>query len=74
MSRRSRIPLLSDAVDQALKSALDDKGGKGGVIAIDALGTIKFGFNTEGMYRGFIREKGKPVVLIFSSRKSTRYL
>lgn len=56
---------LSDAVDQSIKSALDEKRGEGGVIALDAKGNIKFGFNTEGMYRGYIKSDGKPVALIF---------
>lgn len=59
-----KLPLAA-AVDQTLKAALDDKRGEGGVIALDAQGNIRFGFNTEGMYRGYIRSDGKPVALIF---------
>lgn len=56
---------LSEAVDQAIHSALNAKGGAGGVIALDARGNIKFGFNTSGMYRGYIKSDGKPVVQIY---------
>lgn len=56
---------LSDAVDQTIKSALDDKNGRGGVIALDKDGNVKFGFNTEGMYRGYIKADGKPVIQIY---------
>lgn len=56
---------VSDAVDQAIKAALDDKAGRGGVIALDKDGQIKFGFNTEGMYRGYIKSDGKPVVQVY---------
>jgi beta-aspartyl-peptidase (threonine type) len=56
---------LADAVDQTIKVALDEKRGEGGVIALDRKGNIKFGFNTEGMYRGYIKSDGKPVALIF---------
>ncbi len=56
---------VSDAVDQTIKTALDDKVGRGGVIALDKDGNIKFGFNTEGMYRGYIKSDGKPVVQIY---------
>lgn len=56
---------LADAVDQSIKMVLDEKRGEGGVIALDAKGNIKFGFNTEGMYRGYIKSDGKPVALIF---------
>jgi beta-aspartyl-peptidase (threonine type) len=56
---------LSEAVAQAIDSALTQRGGSGGVIALDAAGNIQFGFNTEGMYRGYIRSDGQPVALIF---------
>jgi L-asparaginase / beta-aspartyl-peptidase len=57
---------LSDAVDQVIDSALDQCGGQGGVIALDAKGNVKFGFNTEGMYRGYMKDDGVPVVLIYN--------
>jgi beta-aspartyl-peptidase (threonine type) len=56
---------VSDAVDETIKSTLVDKEGRGGVIALDKDGNIKFGFNTEGMYRGYIRADAKPVVHIY---------
>jgi len=56
---------VSEAVDQTIKSALDDKHGRGGVIALDAKGNFKFGFNTEGMYRGYIKSDGKPVTQVY---------
>ncbi len=56
---------LAQAVDQTIQAALDDKRGEGGVIALDRQGNIKFGFNTEGMYRGYIKSDGKPIALIF---------
>lgn len=39
--------------------------GYGGLIAIDRHGSIAFPFNTEGMYRGLIREDGRPRVNIY---------
>ena len=56
---------LSDAVDQTIRDALDECGGQGGVIAVDASGNVKIGFNTEGMYRGYIKYDGVPVVAIY---------
>ena len=56
---------LPESVDQTLKTALDDRQGKGGVIALDQHGQVKFGFNTEGMYRGFVKADGMPVVEIY---------
>ena len=56
---------LSDAVDQTIKTALDEKNGRGGVIALDKDGNIKFGFNTEGMYRGYVKSDGKAVINVY---------
>jgi L-asparaginase / beta-aspartyl-peptidase len=42
-------------------------GATGGVVAVDAEGNIAMEFNTEGMYRGFIREDGVPHVLIYGN-------
>ncbi len=40
-------------------------GGDGGVIALDRNGNIAMPFNTSGMYRAYIDEKGNAVVLIY---------
>lgn len=56
---------LNQAVDQSIAEALQKKHGDGGVISIDATGNIKFGFNTEGMYRGLIRADGKALTMIY---------
>jgi beta-aspartyl-peptidase (threonine type) len=56
---------LADATEQTIKTALDAKQGQGGLIALDAKGNIKFGFNTEGMYRGYIKSDGNPVAMMF---------
>lgn len=40
-------------------------GGDGGVIAIDKFGNIGISFNSEGMYRAYIDQNGKPVVEIY---------
>jgi beta-aspartyl-peptidase (threonine type) len=56
---------LAEAIDQTIKEQLIDKHGDGGLIALDAKGNFKFGFNTEGMYRGYIRSDGKPVTFVY---------
>ena len=56
---------VSDAVDATIKTALDAKNGRGGISALDNRGNLKFGFNTEGMYRGYIKADGKPVVQMY---------
>jgi beta-aspartyl-peptidase (threonine type) len=39
--------------------------GEGGVIAVDSKGNIAMPFNSEGMYRGYIKADGKSEVLIY---------
>jgi L-asparaginase / beta-aspartyl-peptidase len=56
---------LADALIATLKEALEDKNGRGGVIAIDHDATVRFAFNTEGMYRGWLRTGGVPTIEIF---------
>lgn len=40
-------------------------GGTGGVIGLDRKGNIAMEFNTEGMFRGYIKSSGEKEVLIF---------
>lgn len=40
-------------------------GGSGGLIALDRGGRVAMPFTTEGMYRGYVRGKSRPVVAIF---------
>jgi L-asparaginase / beta-aspartyl-peptidase len=56
---------LAEAINATLKEALEDKKGRGGIIAIDHDATVRYGFNTEGMYRGWLRKGGDPVIEIF---------
>ncbi len=58
------------SVEEAAKTVIDKltaRGGSGGVIALAKNRHFAMPFNTEGMYRGYIREDGKPVVLIYKS-------
>jgi len=48
---------------------LKDAGGEGGVIAMDAKGNIAMTFNSEGMYRGYIRADGKPHTFIYGDEE-----
>ena len=56
---------LSAAADLVVKKELVQFGGEGGVIALDRKGNIAMPFNSQGMYRGFVREDGKAVVEIY---------
>jgi L-asparaginase / beta-aspartyl-peptidase len=56
---------LKEAADKVIMDKLVKLGGSGGVIAMDKQGNIATPFNTSGMYRGSIDEKGKITVAIF---------
>ena len=56
---------LKEASDEVVMKKLVTIGGDGGIIALDRQGNIAMPFNTSGMYRGYIKEKGKAVVLIY---------
>ena len=56
---------LAEATDLSVQTKLTDRGGTGGLIAIDKDGNIALPFNTEGMYRGYLMAGGEPVVAIF---------
>ncbi len=56
---------LKTASDEMVMKRLPALGGDGGIIAVDKDGNIAMPFCTEGMYRGFIKERGKPTVMIY---------
>jgi beta-aspartyl-peptidase (threonine type) len=58
-----KIPLSQAA--QATIDKVGAMGGNGGLIALDRAGNITMPFNSEGMYRGFIKEDGRSQVLIY---------
>lgn len=47
---------LEQAADSVIMKKLPRLGGDGGIIALDRAGNFSMTFNTEGMYRGYIRE------------------
>jgi beta-aspartyl-peptidase (threonine type) len=55
---------LADAA-QAVIDKLTKVGGSGGFIALDKNGNIAMPFNTEGMYRGYIRADGVPHTFLY---------
>lgn len=56
---------LAAAVDSVIMKKLPALGGDGGVVALDREGNIAMTFNTDGMYRGFIRAKGQASTFIY---------
>ncbi|RMD98589.1 MAG: beta-aspartyl-peptidase, partial [Bacteroidetes bacterium] len=63
-----RMAYLGESVEEAanfvINKKLVEKGGSGGLIAMDAKGNVAMPFNTEGMYRGYARP-GERVVKIY---------
>ena len=56
---------LQEATDEVIQKRMLNLGGDGGLIAIDAEGTIAMRFNTEGMYRGFKTSSGQGATAIY---------
>ena len=56
---------LTEATDLVVKKELAEFGGEGGVIAVDRKGNVAMPFNSQGMYRGSVREDGRIVVEIY---------
>ena len=56
---------LEEATREVVMEVLPKMDGKGGLIAIDALGNLCMPFNTEGMYRGYARAGQTPQTAIY---------
>ncbi|WP_409072593.1 isoaspartyl peptidase/L-asparaginase family protein [Mitsuaria sp. 7] len=56
---------LAEACARVVFDELPTVGGDGGLIAVDTLGNVWLGFNTEGMYRGWVEAGGAPVVGVY---------
>ena len=55
---------LEDAARETVER-LTEIGGEGGFIAVDAAGNVTLPFNSEGMYRGYVKTDGEIVVEIY---------
>ncbi len=55
---------LEEAADLVIHTELQDLGGTGGLIALDSYGNVAMPFNTEGMYRAYLKP-GERVVKIY---------
>lgn len=56
---------IQEAADLVIHEKLTKLGGEGGVIGLDSKGNIMMSFNSNGMFRGMIRQDGVPHVYIF---------
>lgn len=66
MMEFGKMSLRSAAIEMVIKR-LPALGGDGGLIGIDSKGNIVMPFNTEGMYRGYIKADGKAVTMIYKN-------
>jgi beta-aspartyl-peptidase (threonine type) len=56
---------LKEATADVIQNKLTKLGGTGGVVALDKNGNMSFEFNTAGMYRASMNDKGDLVVKIY---------
>ncbi|WP_400193700.1 isoaspartyl peptidase/L-asparaginase family protein [Hymenobacter sp. B81] len=64
----ARVEYQQQPLTAAAQATLDKVarlGGDGGLVAVDAAGNVAMPFNTEGMYRGYIKANGQSNVLIY---------
>ncbi|MBT9391761.1 isoaspartyl peptidase/L-asparaginase [Hymenobacter sp. NST-14] len=66
----ARVEFASQPLPQAAQATIDKVaklGGDGGLIAVDRQGNIAMPFNSEGMYRAYIRATGERKVQIYKA-------
>jgi beta-aspartyl-peptidase (threonine type) len=56
---------LKEATKDVIQNKLTKLGGTGGIVALDKNGNMSFEFNTEGMYRASMDEKGELILKIY---------
>jgi beta-aspartyl-peptidase (threonine type) len=56
---------VQQAADEVVMKKLVERGGEGGVIALDRNGNFAMPFNSAGMYRGYIKADGSSDVMIY---------
>ncbi len=61
---------VSQATHQVVNVLLPELGGAGGLISIDSKGNVAMPFNTQGMFRGFIKSDAIPHISIFEESNS----
>lgn len=57
---------VQDACEEVVLRKLKNRGGEGGVIAVDARANIAITFNSKGMFRASVSSDGMPDVQIFA--------
>lgn len=57
---------IQEAADIVIHEKLVELGGEGGVIGLDAKGNIMMSFNSNGMFRGYIKQRNLPQIFIYN--------
>lgn len=68
----ARMKYLNESLQTASQKViaeLAEKGGEGGVVALDAQGNIAMPFSTSGMFRGYRKEGKEAEVFLFQEQK-----
>ena len=60
---------IQAAADDIVQDVLKPIGGEGGVIGLDAHGTVMMSFNTTGMARGYVGADAKPTIMFTANDK-----
>jgi L-asparaginase / beta-aspartyl-peptidase len=71
----ARLRHSGQSVDQAAQAVIRELralGGSGGVVAVDHAGTLALPFNTQGMYRGYVRDGGAIHTAIYDEPYQVR--
>ena len=63
---RYRGVSLHEAAKEVVLGKLVERGGSGGIIAVDPAGRVSLVFNSQGMYRAAIDARGRRTVAIFA--------
>ena len=69
----AQIEYAGKDLESAAKSVIQDKltnlGGTGGIVALDKFGNPSMEFNTEGMYRAYMNDKGQLTLGIYKENE-----
>lgn len=67
----ARMAYAGQPLDEATRNSIDigltPLGGRGGVVAVDRHGNLAMPYNSQGMYRGWLREQGEIKTAIFQA-------
>ncbi len=59
---------LEEAAKEVIQKKLTELGGDGGIVAVDKNGNMVAEFNTPGMYRAFLNDKGELTIGIYKEK------